>query len=634
MKLIIKDILERTGHINDVDDLSDKLIQLGHEHEIDKDIIDLELTPNRGDCFSLKGILRDLNSLSETNSDFEIFNEELDRLDFKFKNNLKDACPVISFLEIEIESIPDIYHDYMDNYFDKLNQKKINFFTDVSNYLSYEIGQPTHCYDRSKIDNSIELDIIQDSSKFITLTDKELTLSNDLAFISNNRVVNLAGVMGGKFSSCSNNTKKILLECAYFDPKYIIGKNLKFDLNSDAAHKFERGTDPSIHDYAIRRFIRIVQDHTKVNSLKHIKFASKEFKPKKIKKNVDKLNKILGTNISEDQYNNYLHSLGFRIFDDEISPPEYRHDINYENDIAEEIARVIGYDNISRSEIKIQNKTDFKKNKEDVIREYLTDNGFYEVINFPFVKENTSNSILIDNPLDSNKKYMRTSLQKCLENNLSFNERRQKDSIKLFEISDIYRYENKIIKDKKIGIIATGRLGHNFKDFSKRIDKNYFEGVLSFFRDHNKNNPFLFTEISRDLINSKSKDKIFFVEFNISDLADISYVQKNKKPTSFVKYKKISEYPSITRDLSFALEDPSKYYELQELLLNYQNKYLKTVFIFDFFNNKDQAKLKIGFRFIFQSVEKTLSDSDIDDIMNDIINQSLEINSVMIPGLK
>jgi Phenylalanyl-tRNA synthetase beta subunit len=165
MKLIIKDILERTGHINDVDDLSDKLIQLGHEHEIDKDIIDLELTPNRGDCFSLKGILRDLNSLSETNSDFEIFNEELDRLDFKFKNNLKDACPVITFLEIEIESIPDIYHDYMDNYFDKLNQKKNNFFTDVSKYtfLCNKTAHPL-CMTEVKINNSMELDIIHDSS--------------------------------------------------------------------------------------------------------------------------------------------------------------------------------------------------------------------------------------------------------------------------------------------------------------------------------------------------------------------------------------------------------------------------------------------------------------------------------------
>jgi len=636
MKLIIDDIFARARHINSVDDLSYKLIQLGHEHEIDKDIIDLELTPNRGDCFSLMGILRDLNSLSETNTDFDTYNEEFDKLELEFKNNLEDACPVVSFLEIEIDSVPNIYEDYMEKYFAKLKQKKINFFTDVSNYLSYEIGQPTHCYDRNKVQDSIKLDKIQESYKFVTLTNKELILNDDVAFISNNDVINLAGVMGGKSSSCSIDTKKILLECAYFDSKYIIGKNIKYDLNSDAAHKFERGTDPTIHDFAVRRFIRIVQDHVKVNSLKYIKFESKEFQPKKIKKNVHKLNKILGTNISDNQYIDYLNSLGFQIFGDEVIAPQFRHDISYENDIAEEIARVIGYDNIDRSEIKIPKKSDLKINNENIIREYLTDKGFYEVINFPFVSDNTSNNISIDNPLDSNKKYLRTGLQKCLENNLSFNERRQKDSIKLFEISDIYTCDNEISKNKRIGIIASGRLGHNYNDFSKKVDKNYFEKVLGFFKEHIKEDPLLITEVSRDSINSKSKDKILYAEFDIKEFidGDISYNKKNQSPTSFVKYKKISEYPAITRDLSFALEDPSKYYELQELILNYKNKYLKTVFIFDFFNNQEQSKLKIGFRFIFQSVEKTLSDSDIDNIMSDIINKSLRVNTVKIPGLK
>jgi phenylalanyl-tRNA synthetase beta chain len=637
VKIIINDLLQRLDDISNINDLSDKLIQLGHEHEVDNNIINLELTPNRGDCFSLIGILRDLNALTKTNTNLDIYKEEFERLELNFINKEQDACPSISFLEIEVNSIPNIYEDYIEKYFIDLSNKKINFFTDISNYLSYEIGQPTHCYDRDKIDNEIILCKANENSKFLTLTDKEITLEDeDVIFISNKKIVNLAGVMGGKYSSCSLSTKKILLECAYFDPKYLTGKNIKYDLNSDAAHKFERGVDYSAQEFAVRRFIKIIEDHTEINSIKYVEFNSKKLIQNEVIRDVNKINKILGINISEDQYDKYLNSVGFEASKEKFLCPTYRHDVKHENDLAEEVARIIGYDNIERSPTNIINKKNIRINNEDIIRKYLTDKGFYEVINFPFVSENDKNSILIDNPLDSNKKYVRTNLQDCLENNLTFNERRQKDSIKLFEISDTYSFKNSLIKEKKVGIIASGRIGNNYKDFAKKIDKNYFDEVLSFFRFDDANEVVHSTEIKRDSIDSKSTDKIFYAEFVANDFMNrkVNYEQKNKIAHEFIKYEKISEYPSIIRDLSFALDDPSKYYELQELLLNYENKYLMKIFIFDFFYNQKQSQLKIGFRLIFQSIEKTLSDKDIEGVINDIINKSLKIETTTLPGLK
>tara|TARA_X000000950_G_scaffold283448_1_gene384280 strand:- start:4077 stop:5990 length:1914 start_codon:yes stop_codon:yes gene_type:complete len=637
VKILINDLLQRLDDIQNINDLSDKLIQLGHEHEVDNNIINLELTPNRGDCFSLIGILRDLNSLTRTNTNLDIYKKDFERLELNFVNKEPDACPSISFLEIEVNSIPNIYEDYIEKYFIDLSNKKINFFTDVSNYLSYEIGQPTHCYDRDKIDNEIMLCKANENSKFLTLTDKEITLEDeDIIFISNKKIVNLAGIMGGKHSSCSVSTKKILLECAYFDPKYLTGKNIKYDLNSDAAHKFERGVDYSAQEFALRRFIKIVEDHTEINSIKYVKFNSKKLIQNEVIRDVNKINKILGINISEDQYDKYLNSVGFKASKENFLCPVYRHDIKHENDLAEEVARIIGYDNIERSITNIINTKNIRIKNEDIIREYLTDKGFYEVINFPFVSENNKNSILIDNPLDSNKKYVRTNLKDCLENNLAFNERRQKDSIKLFEISDVYSFKNSLIKEKKVGIIASGRVGNNYKDFAKKIDKNFFDEVLSFFRFDDANEVLHSTEIKRDSIDSKSTDKIFYAEFDAGDFMNrkVNYEQKNKQAHEFAKYEKISEYPSIIRDLSFALNDPSKYYELQEQLLKYENKYLKKVFIFDFFYNQKQFQLKIGFRFIFQSIEKTLSDTDIEGVMNDIISKSLKVETVTLPGLK
>ena len=169
-------------------------------------------------------------------------------------------------------------------------------------------------------------------------------------------------------------------------------------------------------------------------------------------------------------YLSHLSKLGF-VNDENIEVPSYRSDIETQNDLAEEIARIIGYDNIARNEItipkgKISNIYDI----ENKLRFLLLDEGFYEVINAPFVGDVSSNSILVDNPLDSNREYLRTNITESLLENLSFNERRQKDSIKLFEISDVYTLkENKINVKRKLAIIASGRAGHNYKDFSKKL---------------------------------------------------------------------------------------------------------------------------------------------------------------------
>ena len=280
-------------------------------------------------------------------------------------------------------------------------------------------------------------------NKKINLTGK------NSVFLLNNEVINLAGVVGGKNTSCSSETMSVLVECAFFKPEAIIGKSVKYDIQSEASHKFERYTDPNCHDMVIRRFIKIVSDHA---NIKNMSIYSHEFEQNEIHKipvNVEKINKILGIKINKDQYLNYLINLGFNISEEQIFVPSYRSDINNQNDLAEEIARIIGYDNISTDELTIpQGKISNKSDIENKLRFFLLDHGFYEVINAPFVNNSLDNSIKIDNPLDSNKENMRTNIIDSLLENLTFNERRQKDSIKLFEISDIYI--KKTMKLKKL----------------------------------------------------------------------------------------------------------------------------------------------------------------------------------------
>ena len=634
MKIPFKDIIRGLEESPSIDEVSKKLFQLGHGHEIIDNIFDFEFTPNRGDCLSLVGLLRELSIFYKLNNDLSFFEGEIDNLELDFINNATDICPQISFLYIEIDEEISEFKDYINSYFKDLNLNKNNFFTDISNYLAYEMGQPTHCYDFEKINGQIIFENFQGESDFITLLDSKIKIKDaNPVFKINNEIINLAGVVGGKTTACSKNTRSVLLECAYFKPETIIGKALKYNIQSDAAYKFERGVDYNNHDNILRRFISIVMDHTNIKSMKVFSKKYETIKRASLPIDVGIINKILGINISESEYLTQLNDLGFVITNEIIKTPSYRHDIFSQNDLAEEIARVIGYDNIDKKNINISNtETDKEFNKiENKLRDLLIDNGFYEVINFPFVDESSNESVLIDNPIDSNKKYLRLNMKQSLTQNLLFNERRQKDSVKLFEISNIYSNKTTIEQQKKIAIIGSGRIGKNFNDFSKKINKNYLEELLT---EIVPNNNFNVEQIDRKNLDTKSKNEIVYSEINLNDFTE-KILEKDSfanRPKDYIHYTEISEFPSSTRDLSFSVTEYSNLAFLENKILSYRNKLIKEVFIFDYYKNDKNNEIKVGFRFVFQSYKKTITDSEVDKVLNDIIKLSLSINGIKLPG--
>ena len=263
----------------------------------------------------------------------------------------------------------------------------------------------------------------------------------------------------------------------------------------------------------------------------------------------------------------------------------------------------------------------------------MLDHGFYEVINAPFVSNSSGKSIKVDNPLDSNKKYLRTNLIDSLINNLIFNERRQKDSIKLFEISDVYNSQDgQISKTRKVALIASGRAGKSYKDFSKKINKKYLSDL---FHEALPNQAFDFEEIDRSELKTKIKSEIIGCEMNVSSFSKeiLKYSEEIEPLKNFIQYSPISELPLSKRDLSFSIKDFSKFEDLQEYILNFEHKLLKEIFVFDYFYNEKNAEIKIGFRFIFQSTESTITESQVNEIINDIIVHTKKIEGIIIPGL-
>ena len=645
MKIVYSHLLNFLKKKPSLAELSDKLFQLGHEHEIEGEVLDLEITPNRGDCLSLKGIARDLNHFYKADLDTEHYDADIPESDFSFENKAEDLCPNISFVEIEVEGKVKAYAPYLESYFQDLKLNKNNLFTDISNYLAYETGQPTHCYDATKINGPLVLEKRNKQEKFKTLLGSEIELKGEnLVFTINDVAVDLAGTMGDESTSCSENTMKVLVECAYFKPEEILGKARQYNLNSEASYKFERGVDFLEQEQVLRRFIAIVSDHVKIKSLA-LKTEQRKKDKREVEFDSERLNKIIGTDLTETEQKEYLNSLYFKI-DDKVVVPSHRSDIDQLNDLAEEVTRMIGYDNIASKALALPVKAKkIEANFEDLCRSYLINNGFFEVVNFPFNDNQDEAAISVDNPLDKQRSKMRVCITKSIKENVVFNQNRQKDSIKFFEFSDIYTKDG---NENKLAVIVSGRTNKNFKEFNAQLDYSYLKGLintiffeilgkeLNFELDQSKNYDLYETvycddvqigrigKLSKEFVGSKTKTPVFSFEIVLNNL---------QLPAK--KQSKISDFPASYRDLSFSLDSHENLEDLSAMIKKHKkySELMTDCFVFDLFENKKQNILKVGYRFKFQAIDKNITDEETEAVMNPLIEESLEISGVSIEGI-
>ena len=645
MKIVYSHLLNFLKKKPSLAELSDKLFQLGHEHEIEGEVLDLEITPNRGDCLSLKGIARDLNHFYKADLDTEHYDADIPESDFSFENKAEDLCPNISFVEIEVEGKVKAYAPYLESYFQDLKLNKNNLFTDISNYLAYETGQPTHCYDATKINGPLVLEKRNKQEKFKTLLGSEIELKGEnLVFTINDVAVDLAGTMGDESTSCSENTMKVLVECAYFKPEEILGKARQYNLNSEASYKFERGVDFLAQEQVLRRFIAIVSDHVKIKSLA-LKTEQRKKDKREVEFDSERLNKIIGTDLTETEQKEYLNSLYFKI-DDKVVVPSHRSDIDQLNDLAEEVTRMIGYDNIASKALALPVKAKkIEANFEDLCRSYLINNGFFEVVNFPFNDNQDEAAISVDNPLDKQRSKMRVCITKSIKENVVFNQNRQKDSIKFFEFSDVYTKDG---NENKLAVIVSGRTNKNFKEFNAQLDYSYLKGLintiffeilgkeLNFELDQSKNYDLYETvycddvqigrigKLSKEFVGSKTKTPVFSFEIVLNNL---------QLPAK--KQSKISDFPASYRDLSFSLDSHENLEDLSAMIKKHKkySELMTDCFVFDLFENKKQNILKVGYRFKFQAIDKNITDEETEAVMNPLIEESLEISGVSIEGI-
>ncbi|MBO2679168.1 phenylalanine--tRNA ligase subunit beta [Shewanella algae] len=415
-------------------------------------IIDVDLTANRADCLGMVGLAREvgvLNRLNVTEPSWEAANVSSERrVEIDVAN--PEACPrylgrVVSNVNVKAQT-----PDWMVEKLRRSGIRSIDPIVDITNYVLVEFGQPMHAFDLDKIDGGIKVRLGNGEEKLTLLDGNEITVPADtLVIADNSQALALAGVFGGEASGVSEQTRDIMLECAFFAPLAIMGKARRLGLHTDSSHRFERGVDPELQHKAMDRATRLVLDICGGEAGPVVEAKSEAHLPKAadIKLRRSKLDKLLGHQISDADVEEILTRLGFQVekqgSDWQVKTATYRFDMAIEEDLIEEVARIYGYNNIpNTAPLAHLSMTDHKESdlKLSRVRAMLVARGFQEAVTYSFVDPKLqklvhpdSEAMVLPNPISSEMSAMRLSMFTGLLNAVGYNQARQQTRVRLFE---------------------------------------------------------------------------------------------------------------------------------------------------------------------------------------------------------
>ena len=617
-------------------------------------IINLDITPNRGDCFSILGVAREVAVL----------------------NNLKLKQPSVITISSTVDSPTNISvcseaPRYVGRYIKDVDlslktpalvaerlkisdHRLIDPVVDITNYILLELGQPLHAFDHDKLEGDINVRFAKEYEKLTLLDETEITLNTDCLVIADTkRPIAFAGIMGGFDSAVTNKTKSIYLEGAYFKPQVIRGKARRFGLQTDASLRFERGVDFNLQDLAIKRASMLLNDSVggKFGPLQVVEEQKSLPKQNRVSLNINKTNSLLGSKLSKTKVKSYLNWLGLspKINKENIDTliPSWRYDLSIEADLIEEVARLEGYNELPTEPFKplLNNKEISKSNK---ISNLLVSQGYSEVITYSFIDETDANlfdtqgnHLNVSNPISQNMGVMRSSLWPGLLNTYIGNLNNGEENQKIFELGSIFKQDKKggVREIKQVGGLIAGsdvtpQWNQNPKilDFfdlkgdlqaifkNLRIDASFEEtsspflhpGKSSQIRSKNKLIGWMGV-IHPDVINHKGlKNEVLVFALNLEALKEKSKIQ----------YKNFSRYPISQRDLAFVVENRISNTQILKLIKAKAGQELVEIRTFDVYQgeNVPKGKKSVAFNLKWQSRSKTLIDEDVDEAVKKIVN--------------
>lgn len=642
------------------------------------DVIQIGLTPNRIDGGSHIGVARDLVAYFKQFEDIDYKTPSVD--DFKTDNNdinidldiqTPEACSRYSGVAVsglKVKESPE----WLQNRLKAIGLNPINNLVDISNYVLFETGQPLHFFDADKIKgNKIVVKTLNKGTKFTTLDEVERELhENDLMICDSEDPMCIAGVFGGMNSGISEGTKNIFIESASFDPVYVRKTARRFGLNTDASFRFERGTDANATIYALKRAALLLKEIAGGEIASDIK----DYYPVKaeyfnVEVKYSHISRLLGKELGKDKIKNILSSLEMIIEKEDgdlllLKVPPYRVDVRREADVIEDILRIYGFNNIEVPS-QVHSILSYAKNPDvyklrNTVSDLLASNSFNEIMNNSLTKMSyyeemesysLENCVAIVNPLSSDLNCLRRNLLFGGLESISYNVNRKNTNLRFFEFGkDYFKIEKegqekpveKYNEEEHLALFISGnkenenwnlkeeptnffnlkaytelvlsKLGFSIDSLKvKEIESDIFSEGLAYYRGKVK-------LVEFGLVNPKQLKKtnvetaVFYADFSWFSI--VKEISKNK-----TTFKSISKFPAVRRDLALLIDKSTSFQEIKRIAKNCEKKFLKEVSIFDVYENNSlgENKKSYAISFILQDEEKTLTDKQIDKIMQKFI---------------
>ena len=627
------------------------------------EIFEIGLTPNRADGMSHYGTARDLRAgLMQTGLNIELIspsvsNFRVDKRTLKIDVNVENPLLAPRYCGVTISGITvKPSPDWLQNRLKSIGLNPKNNIVDVTNYVLHELGQPLHAFDASKINGKIIVKTLPAGTKFTTLDEVERSLhEEDLMICDKNGPLCIAGVFGGKNSGILETTTSIFLESAYFNPVSVRKSAKRHQLNTDASFRFERGIDPNITEYALKRAALLIQEVAGGEITSDIV----DIYPKKIEDfhvilNFNNVNKIIGQELSKEIIKNILASLEIKVSSVSdaglgLTIPSYRVDVQREIDVIEEILRVYGYNNIKFSD-KLNATVSNAPRTEDykvqnVIASQLNSQGFHEMMANSLTTSSyvqlsemlkEEHNVIMLNPLSNDLAAMRQSLLFSGLEALSYNINRKNSDLKFFEFGKTYhKFESGFEEHKHLTMFITGnRNQESWTNAQKPTDffmfKGYVNGVLERLGIQKTQILPLKSDVFSEgiaigfgndvLVEYGVVKKSILKHFDIKQevlFADFNWALILKLLSNKIKFTEIPKYPEVRRDLSLLLDDGVSFDTIYKLARQTEKSLLKDINLFDVYQGKNlpEGKKSYTVSFTIQDNTKTLTDVQIDKIM-------------------
>lgn len=629
-------------------------------------VFEIGLTPNRADAMSHYGTARDLKAgllqkdihselITPSVSAFHVDNRTLRvEVDIENKELAPRYCGVtISGLKVN-ESPAWLQHRLK-----AIGLSPINNIVDATNYVLHELGQPLHAFDANKISgNKIVVKTVAAGTKFTTLDEVERELhEDDLMICDAEKPLCIAGVFGGLDSGVTENTTSIFLESAYFNPVSIRKTAKRHALNTDASFRFERGIDPNITEYALKRAALLIQEIAGGEITSDIvDFYPNKIEDFQVRLSFDNAKKLIGEEIPRDIIKRILMSLDIKINNVTetglgLTVPSYRNDVQREADVIEEILRVYGYNNIKTTEklnASISNSSRFEDYKlQNVIGNQLAGQGFFEILSNSLTTPKYAalssqlkeeHNITMLNPLSNDLSVMRQSLLFSGLEAVSYNINRKRETLKLFEFGKTYHgYNEKREEFKHLAVFVTGnKSSERWNSPSQKSDFFYLKGTITSILERLGISRFKVSPIKNDVFSegiSLNLGKNTLVEFGLikkSVLKHFGISQQvlfadfnwdnvlNMAKHNKITFTELPKHPEVRRDFALLLDNNVSFEQIDTIARQTEKQLLKDVDLFDVYqgDNLPQGKKSYAVSFILQDDNKTLTDKQIDKIMN------------------